>query len=441
MMIAGLEKHAELQEYVEQIENGINNRSIVNIAIHIRLSVEYITDQYLQEYPLCIGEEKELFSNIDNLLNNEIIGEEAASLFHSMRKYGNEYGAHRKKQGQVKVVIDKEAVLVELIELADRFFEYLPEFLKAFPTPSEKPMPKAGAAANLDFVIDFESIQPIELHPNWRECIGYNDMLKFKAMPQFNEYIQKINDENEDTEIFYWLWCVILTDRLNLIVKNGEKEYLDIKQLVKYYYEALQKNKCDYWMQMPNGYEGTYYIPAIIREYFPNDLARFCKGKGYEWTRYETLFGENWEHRRYKTVSALVNGEIAIVKQAIAGEIHWYTVGKAEMEEKERQAVIYKQAQQVQAKKREEAREAAKKAQIDKAAAERKAQREKEQEEENQQLINKIKKSFVLIFAVVFAMYLITIVFHFIFGNGIIIQLVLIAAIVCFVLKKIKKKK
>ena len=167
MMIAGLEKHAELQEYVEQIENGINNRSIVNIAIHIRLSVEYITDQYLQEYPLCIGEEKELFSNIDNLLNNKIIDEEDASLFHAMRKYGNEYGAHRKKQGQVKVVIDKEAVLAELIELADRFFEYLPVFLKVFPTPSEKPMPKAGATISLGFEINFESIQPRELHPNW----------------------------------------------------------------------------------------------------------------------------------------------------------------------------------------------------------------------------------------------------------------------------------
>ena len=358
-MIAGLEKHTDLQGYIDKIERRKIERETEDIKLQLGLCTEYIVGQYLKEYPLCVGED--LFSNIENL--KEVLSEETVNLLHSLRKARNDGGAHISK--------GKKYTFEETIELYNELLNYLPDFLKVFPTPSEKPEPKAGAAANLDFVIDFESIQPIELHPNWRECIGYNDMLKFKAMPQFNEYIQKINDENEDTEIFYWLWCVILTDRLNLIVKNGEKEYLDIKQLVKYYYEALQKNKCDYWMQMPNGYEGTYYIPAIIREYFPNDLARFWKGKGYEWTRYETLFGENWEHRRYKTVSALVNGEIAIVKQAIAGEIHWYTVGKAEMEEKERQAAIYKQAQQVQAKKREEAREAARIAQEKKEYEER----------------------------------------------------------------------
>ena len=436
-MVAGLEKHGELQEYVEQIENGINNRSIVNIAIHIRLSVEYITDQYLQEYPLCIGEEKEVFSNIDNLLNNEIIDEEDASLFHAMRKYGNEYGAHRKKQGQVKVVVDKEAVLAELIELADRFFEYLPVFLRIFPTPSEKPMPKAGAAANLGFKIDFESIQPLELHPNWRECIGYQDMLKFREMPQFAEYVQNIYDNYNDSEIFYWFWCVMLTDRLHLIARNGGKEYLDIRKLVEYYYEALRDAQCDDWMQLPDGYEGTYYIPAIIREYFPNDLAHFCKGKGFEWVGYKTEWEESWENRRNKTIAALANGETAVVKQALIDEIFWYTVGKEQEEEKERQAAAYQKAQ---AKKREEAREAARIAQEKKEYEERKARREKEQEKERQQLINKIKKSFVLIFAVVFAMYLIIIVFNFIFGNGIIIQLLLIAAIVYFVMKRKNKK-
>ena len=103
MMIVGLEKHAELQEYVEQIKNGINSRSIVNTAIHIRLSAEYIIAQYIQENPLCVG--ADLNSNIDNLLKNEIIDEEDASLFHTMRIKGNKYGAHRKN-----VVIDKEAV-------------------------------------------------------------------------------------------------------------------------------------------------------------------------------------------------------------------------------------------------------------------------------------------------------------------------------------------
>ena len=428
-MIVGLEKHAELQEYVEQIKNGINSRSIVNTAIHIRLSAEYIIAQYIQENPLCVGED--LNSNIDNLLKNEIIDEEDASLFHTMRIKGNKYGAHRKN-----VVIDKEAVLVELIELADRFFEYLPVFLRIFPTPSEKPTPTTGATASLGFAIDFESIQPLELHPNWREAIGYSDMLKFREMPEFDEFMQNIYEQYNDHEIFFWFWCAMLTDRLNLVTRNSEKEYLDIKKLVKYYYEALQNNKCDEWMQLPNGYDGTYYIPAIIREYFPNDLARFCKGKGYDWSKYETLFGENWENRRYKTISALANGETANVKQSLVNEIYWWTVGRALEEEKERQAA------EAQAKKwaeEERAKEVARIAQEKKEYEERKARTEKEVAEARKQQIKKGVKGFGILYIVVIVLCLLLFVFNLLGGDKLAVDLLIIAVIVYFVIKRKRK--
>ena len=424
-MIAGLEKHDELKGYIDKIERRKSERDTGDIKLQLGLCTEYIVDQFLKEYPLCVG--ADLYSNIVNL--EGVLSEETVNLLHSLRIARNDGGAHRNE--------GKKISFEETIELYNKLLAYLPEFLNTFPTPSEKPAPPKSTSIGLGFEIDFESIQPLELHPNWRECIGYQDMLKFREMPQFAEYVQNIYDNYNDSEIFYWFWCVMLTDRLHLIARNGGKEYLDIRKLVEYYYEALRDAQCDDWMQLPDGYEGTYYIPAIIREYFPNDLAHFCKGKGFEWVGYKTEWEESWENRRNKTIAALANGETAVVKQALIDEIFWYTVGKEQEEEKERQAAAYQKAQ---AKKREEAREAARIAQEKKEYEERKARREKEQEKERQQLINKIKKSFVLIFAVVFAMYLIIIVFNFIFGNGIIIQLLLIAAIVYFVIKRKNKK-
>ena len=189
-------------------------------------------------------------------------------------------------------------------------------------------------------------------------------------------------------------------------------------------------------MQLPDGYDGTYYIPAIIREYFPNDLVRFFKGKGYEWFEYGTLFGETWENRRYKEVSALANGETAIVKQAIINEIHWYTIEKAKEEEKERLAAEA-QAKKWEAEQR--AKEEARQAQIKKAAAESKARREKEVAEARKQQVKKGAKGFGILYIVVIVLCLLLFVFNLLGGAKLAVDLLIIAVIVYFVIKRKRK--
>ena len=358
MPISGLENHKQLHKYVLRVEKYISERNDEDAKVNLRKCTECIVNEYLKEYPLCAGED--LFTSIENL--QKVLSEDTFKLLHALRKAGNDGGAHVKDNSAVY-----ENEIDKVNGLYRRLLNYLPEFIDKFPIPSEKPVPKTGDATGLGFEIDFESIQPLELHPNWRNCIGYQEMLTFREMLEFQEYIEELHKTHRDDELFYWLWCVMLIDRLNLIINDGEKEYLNIRKIVKYYYEALENNDYASWMKYPAGRYGYCYIPAIIREYFPDSLAYFHEGKGYVWEGYTTLFGETSEDRLHKEVDALVHGNRAMVAPYVCDKIQWYTVGKkqeAKRKEQEKDRQLRAAAhQKAQVKKREEAKEAARREQ------------------------------------------------------------------------------
>ena len=433
MMIAGLEKHTDLQGYIDKIERRKIERETEDIKLQLGLCTEYIVGQYLKEYPLCVGED--LFSNIENL--KEVLSEETVNLLHSLRKARNDGGAHISK--------GKKYTFEETIELYNELLNYLPDFLKVFPTPSEKPLPKAGASANLGFVIDFESIQPLELHPNWREAIGYNDMLKLKSLPDYNEFVDWVLKEDFDTcdAIYPWLWCIELIDELNLIIKKDEKEYLNIQALTKCYYnildEILKRNPIEPvfkdWSSSRYDFENIGYytdscsVPGIIQKYFPGSAGFFVPGKGFEWGPYIAKYTNN-------EIDAFVNGKDVGIKENIKEQVYWYTVGRAEEEEKERQ-MAEAQAKKWEAEQR--AKEEARQAQMKKAAAESKARREKEVAEARKQQVKKGAKGFGILYIVVIVLCLLLFVFNLLGGAKLAVDLLIIAVIVYFVIKRKRK--
>ena len=432
-MIAGLEKHAELQGYIDKIERRKSERDADDIKLLLRKCTEYIVDQYLKEYPLCVGEN--LFNSIVNL--EEVLSTETANLLHSLRKAGNEGGAHRSA-----IVKDD---FEETMGLYNELLNYLPEFLNKFPTPSEKPMPKAGVTTNIGFVIDFENIQPLELHPNWRECIGYNDMLKLKTLPEYNEFVDWVLKEDFDAcdTIYPWLWCIELIDELNLITKKDGKEYLNIQALVKYYYDILdemvKRNPIEpvfkEWSSSRYDFENIGYyadscsIPGIIQKYFPGSAGFFVPGKGFEWGPYIAKYTNN-------EIDAFVNGKDVGIKENIKEQVYWYTIEKAQEEEKERLAAEA-QAKKWEAEQR--AKEEARQAQIKKAAAESKARREKEVAEARKQQVKKGAKGFGILYIVVIVLCLLLFVFNLLGGAKLAVDLLIIAVIVYFVIKRKRK--
>ena len=433
MMIAGLEKHAELKGYIDKIERRKIERETNDIKLQLGLCTEYIVEQYLKEYPLYIGEN--LYSNIVNL--EVVLSKETADLLHSLRKARNDGGAHRNEGGKY--------TFEETMGLYNELLNYLPEFLNKFPTPSEKPAPKAGATIGLGFKIDFESIQPLELHPNWRNCIGYQDMLKLKALPEYNneffDWVLKADFDACD-EIYHWLWCIELIDKLNLIIKKDGKEYLNIQALVKYYYDILgnivKRNPTEncsssrYVYRDVDYYTDSCEIPGIIQKYFPGSVACFIPGKGFKWLPYFTEEINN-------EIDALVNGKDAgFLKESIKDQVHWYTIGRAEEEERERRAAAY------QAKKWEEeqrAKEAARQAQRKKEMAEAKARREKEVAEARKQQVKKGAKNVGILYLVVMALCLLLFVFNKLGGAKLGVDLLIIAVVAFFVIRKKKKNK
>lgn len=358
MQITGLENHKQLHKYVLKVEKFINENNDEDAKVNLRKCAECIVNEYLKEYPLCVGEN--LFTNIENL--HKVLPEDTFKLLHALRKMGNDGGAHVKDSSAVY-----ENEMHEVIGLYHRLLDYLPQFINEFPTPSDKPVPNGNDSTNLGFEIDYQSIRPLELHPNWRNCIGYQDMLKFREMPEFEEYVQELHNAHRDDELFYWLWCVMLIDRLNLIIEDNGKEYLNIKKIVEHYYEALENNDYASWMKYPAGRYGFCYIPAIIREYFPDSLAYFHEGKGYVWEGYTTLFGETSEDRLHKEVDALVHGNRSMVAPYVSDKIQWYTVGKkqeAKRKEQEKDRQLRAAAhQKAQAQKRAEMQQAARREQ------------------------------------------------------------------------------
>lgn len=447
MLIAGLENHKQLHKYVMRVEKFISENNDEDAKVNLRKCAECIVNEYLKEYPLCAGEN--LFTSIENL--RKVLSDDTFRLLHALRKTGNDGGAHVKDLfSDSSDMYEKE--IDRVIALYNGLLIYLPEFIDKFPIPGEKPIPKTGDATGLGFEIDFESIQPLELHPNWRNCIGYQDMLTFREMPEFQEYIEELHKTHRDDELFYWLWCVMLIDRLNLIINDGEKEYLNIRKIVKYYYEALENNVCTSWMKYPAGRYGFYYIPAIIREYFPDSLAYFHEGKGYVWEGYTTLFGETSGDRLHKELDALVHGNRAMVAPYVCDKIQWYTIGKKQeakrqAQEKDRQlrAAAHQQAQ---IKKREEAKEAARREQERKDYEERVKKsverREKEIRDYQLKILKPIGRIALIPLALLALMTVLAIVKNILVGGftilfKILVPLVVIVALAISTWSKIKK--
>ncbi len=139
MDVRGLERHANLLQYVNDIELRLaeyeqGKCSFEKVAINFRWCVEYILREYQKEYPACAAEDS--FGTIKNLQDLCLVERSGADALHQARKIGNKGGAHLTDE-----VTDAKTVRAAFSLLLD----FLPAFLERFPEPSKKALPKHQA--------------------------------------------------------------------------------------------------------------------------------------------------------------------------------------------------------------------------------------------------------------------------------------------------------
>ena len=477
MMIAGLENHKKLYTYVEKVDKRILENDDEDAKVNLRKCAECIVNEYIKEYPLCVGDS--LFNSIKLLSQNEIISRNERNLLHALRKTGNTGGAHvvdTFEDDEGNEVSEEYASEIDRVRaLYGRLLAYLPEFLQKFPVPSQKPVPRAGSSlGNTGLNIDYSTIQLLKLHPDWRKAVGYDDFCTFMVdvrdrdwflmeKEEIREYVSEVLDK----EIHVWQWLADLSqgpkaDYVSLIVSKDDGEYLDIAALVRYYehivkdYAAKENFWDDWWNSNLSGWPGYYYfepfhiketgietsgiyIPAIIQPYFPGSVCRFVTGKGLSWNDHDGNYG--------KIVNTLVNGEEAV----IVPEVKRY-YAKVEADQRA-WAEEWKRKQQAhEAWKRDQAVRA-QQAEGQKKVAERIAQLKKEYEEqqnkekaeaetkERQKKVLKVVKVIALLYAFFIVLGIVMIVLQHLGSAKWVGRLLLFAVVAFFVIRKKKKDK
>lgn len=326
MMIAGIEKHPTLQELLNEIEENINREKVNYVKLNLRKSAEYIVGQYIREYPdFAKGNLYEKITKLEN-----VIGEGEAHLLHSMRKMGNEGGAHLEEVEDNYEERNKIDDFQKAVRMYNELLDYLPYFFNKFPEENKKPVPKVDEVkVKFELNIDYSNITLLKLHKEWWKRLGYNYMVELfdQEILAFNTY-QDITQSYETHEIYRWSWIPKLMKQMNVIYTSAGEEYLDVPKLVKYY-EKVVKDFVEKDGEFANHYtdgcdgsrvyynasfchynydvdieETPLYIPAMIQQYFPGSSIYYETGKGYKWL-------ERDEERIQKEYNVLVNGYVA----------------------------------------------------------------------------------------------------------------------------------
>lgn len=320
MMITGIEKHPTLQTLLFEIEDNIHRKKTNYIKLNLRKCAEYIVGQYIREYPdFAVGNLYERISKLET-----VISESEAHLLHAMRKAGNEGGAHLE---EIEKAYNEHDDFQEAVKLNNELLEYLPNFLNKFPEQNKTPVPKAEEIKyNFELNIDYNSLEPLELHEDWWKCIDYNalcSILEGLTRPFYTAYNMETMDDLmvKYPEIYHWIWLPRLNQKMKIVFSfpfKGE-EYLSIPLLVKYYEQVVKdfiEDRMNFWSHYDEVFRENFchrqynpdteevegiHIPGIIQKYFPGSCIYYEPGKGFKWK-------ERNEERINEEFNALIKG-------------------------------------------------------------------------------------------------------------------------------------
>lgn len=239
--IIGLEKHKNLKALLEKAEKQITEQEADDAGLNMRKCVEYITQQYVREYPNMVGEN--LFATINNLKDGRHITTDTAAILHKIRIFGNEGGAHYTENG---------GKLQEAAQYYQLLLSYIPVFLKDFPEPSSKELVKFSASG-----MDYSQITDIEIETEDFVESSQADYFTTQNYLKRDATVTQLDKLANKLVVYQYDYIRrIKYDRELTYVRNGRR-YLNRKVLVKRYEEELNN---------ANEYD-PIAIPGIIQEY------------------------------------------------------------------------------------------------------------------------------------------------------------------------------